>query len=93
MLGCARYRLGDWEASVQALDKSRALHKNPEAAGRWTWLYLAMAYAQLGQSDQAHRWYELAVRHRASHPVPARDLEHLYREAEGVLNKVRAGAE
>jgi tetratricopeptide (TPR) repeat protein len=57
-LGIARYRAGDWEAAVAALDKSREFRRGGDA---FDWLFLAMAHRKLGYPDEARRAYEQAV--------------------------------
>jgi tetratricopeptide (TPR) repeat protein len=63
-LGLAHYRAGDWKAAVAALEKSMALYArhppewNQEAFSTFV---LAMAHWQLGNPEEARRWYERAV--------------------------------
>jgi tetratricopeptide (TPR) repeat protein len=57
-LGVAHYRSGDWTAAIAALDRSVEL---TSGGGPWDWLFLAMASWQLGQKEQARRWYEKAA--------------------------------
>src|SRR5262249_30547965 len=58
-LGMARYRAGEWKASVEALDRSAELRRGGEAMGR---LFLAMAQRRLGSRDQARKSYDQALR-------------------------------
>jgi serine/threonine protein kinase len=58
-LGVARYRAGDWQKAIEALQKSRELQKDKVFA--WDAFFLAMAHWQLGHKDESHRWYEQAV--------------------------------
>jgi tetratricopeptide (TPR) repeat protein len=62
VLGMARYRAGEWKASSAALNKSIALQHNPKGSNPTLWLFLAMAHGQLGEKDEARRWYDRAVR-------------------------------
>jgi len=58
-LGVARYRADDWAGAVTALEESRRL-----LAGQldsFNTFFLALAHWQLGDRDQARRWYDLAV--------------------------------
>jgi tetratricopeptide (TPR) repeat protein len=59
-LGTAQYRAGDWRAAIGALEKSEELKP-----GRYTSdnaFFLAMAHWQLGEQDEARRWYGQAVK-------------------------------
>jgi Flp pilus assembly protein TadD len=58
VLGVAHYRAGDWKAAIQALKKSMDLRKG---GASFDWFFLAMAHWQLGERDQARRWYDRAV--------------------------------
>jgi eukaryotic-like serine/threonine-protein kinase len=57
-LGVAYYRIGDWKASVAALQKAMELRKGGDGHD---WFFLAMAQWQLGDKDQAVAWYNRAV--------------------------------
>jgi tetratricopeptide (TPR) repeat protein len=57
-LGVARYRSGDWTSAIQALEKSMRLRSGGIA---YDWFFMAMAHWQLGQKDEAHKWYRQAV--------------------------------
>ncbi len=57
-LGAVHYRAGDWNAAVLALKNSMDLWKGGDSLN---WLFLAMAYWQLGDKDQARHWYGKAV--------------------------------
>ena len=46
-LGWAHYRMRDWQASIDALEKSCALQQNPKGGDAWQWFCLAMAHKQL----------------------------------------------
>jgi len=52
-LGAAYYRAGSWKECVNALEKSMQLREGGDA---FDWLFLAMAYHQLGKSDEAITW-------------------------------------
>ena len=58
-LGVAHYRAGDWRAAADALERSMRMNQGGDACD---WLFLAMARCQLGDKEQARRWYEQAVR-------------------------------
>jgi serine/threonine protein kinase/tetratricopeptide (TPR) repeat protein len=58
-LGTAQYRAGNWQAAIEDLTKASQLYQ-----GRLFThdaFFLAMAYWQLGQQDQARKWYAPAV--------------------------------
>src|SRR5262249_42563187 len=56
-LGVAQYRAGDWKAAVAALEKAMQLRNGGDSTG---WFFLAMAHWQLGDKDQARKWYDKA---------------------------------
>jgi tetratricopeptide (TPR) repeat protein/WD40 repeat protein len=58
-LGVAHYRAESWKEAIEALTKAMALRGGGDAAD---WLPLAMAHWQLGNRDEARRWYDRAVR-------------------------------
>ena len=62
VLGWARYRAGDWKASIEALEKSCALQHDPTGGNAFQWFFLAMARWQLGEKDTAREWYDKAVK-------------------------------
>ena len=57
-LGTARYRAGDWQGAIEALEKSMQLRSGGDA---FDWFFLAMAQWQLGHKDEARNWYDKAV--------------------------------
>jgi tetratricopeptide (TPR) repeat protein len=57
-LGVARYRAGDFKGAVEALDRSAELR---QGGGPYDWLFLAMTHWQLGDKDEARKWYDRAV--------------------------------
>jgi Flp pilus assembly protein TadD len=57
-LGAAHYRKRDWKAAIDALDKSREYREGGDA---FDFFFLAMACWQLGQKDDARKWYKQAV--------------------------------
>jgi WD40 repeat protein/tetratricopeptide (TPR) repeat protein len=58
-LGVADYRAGKWKEAVEELKKSIALTSE---GGVVDWLFLAMAHKQLGDHQEAQRWYGRAAR-------------------------------
>jgi tetratricopeptide (TPR) repeat protein len=59
VLGWARYRTGAWKDSIAALEKSIDLRE--DGGDSFQWFFLAMAHWQVGNKDQAHKWYGRAV--------------------------------
>jgi tetratricopeptide (TPR) repeat protein len=57
-LGIAYYRSGDWNAAVQALEKSMELRKGGDC---YDWFFLAMACWRLDHKEEARKWYKQAV--------------------------------
>jgi tetratricopeptide (TPR) repeat protein len=57
-LGVARYRAGNWDGAIAALEKSSALQGHTSFDG----FFLAMARWKRGQRDEARRVYDRAVR-------------------------------
>jgi hypothetical protein len=53
------YRAGQFEAAIQRLNQSIALHGR--GGTPWDWLFLAMAHGRLGHMEEARRWLEKAV--------------------------------
>jgi eukaryotic-like serine/threonine-protein kinase len=90
-LGVARYRAGDWQAAVEALDQSRKLRQGGDGVD---WLFLAMAHQKLGHHDEARKWYTQAVQWLeqnrqalAADRAQAEEFGRLRREAEEVLGQ------
>ena len=59
VLGWARYRTGAWKESIAALEKSIELRA--DGGDSFQWFFLAMAHWQVGNKEQAHKWYGRAV--------------------------------
>src|SRR5262249_49541853 len=57
-LGAAEYCAGEWQAALQALEKSMALSKGGDS---FDWFFLAMASWRLGEKDKAREWYDRAM--------------------------------
>jgi eukaryotic-like serine/threonine-protein kinase len=57
-LGVAYYRAGEWDAAIEALEKSNELAGGPSASSGF---FLAMANWQSGRKEQARKWYHTAV--------------------------------
>lgn len=57
-LGIAQYRAGDWKAAVSTLEKSIKLSQGGDS---FTFFFLAMASCQLGNMQEARKWYDQAI--------------------------------
>jgi serine/threonine protein kinase/tetratricopeptide (TPR) repeat protein len=79
--GIACYRLGDWPAAVQALERGAEL----SSGHTFCWLYLAMAHGQMGERDQARKCYDRAVDQMKGHNLDWQELYRTRAEAEEVL--------
>jgi serine/threonine-protein kinase len=81
-LGAARYRARQWNESVEALEKSMALRQGGDP---YDWFFLAMAHRQLGQKDEARRWYRQTEAWREKHRQGGYELHLLQAEAAELL--------
>jgi serine/threonine protein kinase/Flp pilus assembly protein TadD len=81
-LGLAHYRLGDWKATIEALEKSIQLDAG---GGAGDWFFLAMACWQKGEKDRARQWYERAVQWMERNKSRDEDLRRFRAEAAAVL--------
>jgi tetratricopeptide (TPR) repeat protein len=61
-LGVAHYRAGDWQAAVTALDKAISLDKGEDDWLCLNWTFLAMAHWQMGDKDEARKYYDQATK-------------------------------
>ena len=59
VLGWARYQTGAWKDSIAALEKSIELRK--DGGDSFLWFFLAMDHWQVGNKEQARKWYDRAV--------------------------------
>jgi len=57
-LGVAQYRAREWNAAIEALEKSMELSSGGDG---FEWFFLAMAHWQLDHKEEARRWYYKAV--------------------------------
>ena len=56
-LGAARYRAGNWQDAIAALNKKMSL----EGGGSISYLFLSMSYSKLNNKDESRKWYAKAV--------------------------------
>jgi tetratricopeptide (TPR) repeat protein/tRNA A-37 threonylcarbamoyl transferase component Bud32 len=59
ILGVARYRTGEWNDAITAIEKSEALTSGKQVAPNA--FFLAMAHWQRGEKDDARRWFHTAT--------------------------------
>src|SRR5262249_40032431 len=58
-LGVTHYRARQWKEAVTALERAIDAGKG---GGGFGWFFLAMAHWQLGDKQEARKWYEQAVK-------------------------------
>lgn len=58
-LGVAHYRAGNWPAAIRSLKKARELLKDKHFS--WNAFFLATTYWQLGNEEEARKWFDQAV--------------------------------
>jgi tetratricopeptide (TPR) repeat protein/tRNA A-37 threonylcarbamoyl transferase component Bud32 len=81
VLGAAHYRAGSWNETLSVLQKCRELDASGDSAG-W---FAAMAAWQLGNKDEARKWYEQAVQWMDRNQPHDADLRRLRAEAAALL--------
>jgi tetratricopeptide (TPR) repeat protein len=80
-LGQARYRTGDWQASVAALQESMKYYAGGNASD---WFFLAMAHGQLGDQSEARRWFDQAVQWMDKYQPKNEELGRFRAEAQAL---------
>jgi serine/threonine protein kinase/tetratricopeptide (TPR) repeat protein len=87
ILGIARYRAGEWQAAIEALNKSVTFQAGGPSWGGPSWdaFYLAMAHRQLGHDQRAREWYQQACNEMVTSPFGKRKLLRLRAEAAALL--------
>jgi tetratricopeptide (TPR) repeat protein len=86
-LGVAYCRVADWKKAIEALEKSNSL----VPAGREPLrnaFFLAIAHGQVGNKEQARRWYDQAVAWMEKYAPQNADLRRLHAETEKRLGKL-----
>jgi serine/threonine-protein kinase len=81
-LGVALYRAGNGRAAIAALQRSMQLRKGGDSND---WFFLAMAHAQLGEKEEARRWYARAVQWMEKHQPQDVELRGFRAEAAALL--------
>ncbi len=81
-LGVAQYRDGQCQSAIDALQQSIQLRSGGDPTD---WFFLAMAYWQLGQKDEARQWYDRGVRWMKEHDSKNQELQRFEDEASKLL--------
>lgn len=81
-LGVAQYRNGNWQEAIDALNKSLELRGGGTSMD---WFFLAMAYWQQGNKEQARTWYDKAVEWMEKNKSYKEELNRFRREAEELM--------
>jgi tetratricopeptide (TPR) repeat protein len=86
-LGAARYRLGQYQEAIAALQRSIRL--NGDVPTAHDALFLAMSHQRLGRPDQARVWFDRALLARqefiSNDPRRIEELDRIQAEAEALL--------
>jgi serine/threonine protein kinase/WD40 repeat protein/Tfp pilus assembly protein PilF len=89
-LGVAHYRLGEWKAALEALEKAERLaHDTPFGSNAY---FLAMCHHQLGDPAKARQHYDRAIRWTQEDPDELesdrqQELKAFQNEAEALLER------
>jgi tetratricopeptide (TPR) repeat protein len=81
-LGAAHLRAGEWASAIEALQESIELGAGGDGSD---WLFLAMAYWQLGKEHQARKCYDRAVKWMDQKRPHDAEMSLLRDEAETLL--------
>jgi serine/threonine protein kinase/tetratricopeptide (TPR) repeat protein len=82
VLGIARYRIGDWQGALEALQVAMDLDFGGDA---FRWFFVAMAHEKLGRHEEAQEWYERATAWMEDHAPGHRELLDFHAEAAEAL--------
>ncbi len=89
VLGVARYRAGDWQGAIAALEKANQLF---DGGGPYEWFFQAMAHWQLGDRQKAREWYDRSARWMKNNqkrlegkPLTKEELQRFQAEAAKLL--------
>jgi serine/threonine protein kinase/tetratricopeptide (TPR) repeat protein len=55
-LGELFFNAGEWQAAIQAFERC-----NQISGSAWQWFFLAMAHLQLGNQEEAHKWFYKSI--------------------------------
>ena len=81
-LGVAHYRAADRKAAIEALQKSMELTSGGNSGD---FFFLAMAHWQLGEKEEAQRWYGQAVKWMDENKPDDEELRRFRAEAAALL--------
>ena len=82
IVGEAHFRARQWDEAIKALKKAGELGHDENVTGGY---YLAMAYWQKGDKEQARQWYDKAVAWMEKNPAKNEDFVRLRAEAAALL--------
>jgi tetratricopeptide (TPR) repeat protein len=82
-LGITYYRAGQWREAISALEKAMELAGGGDSE---EWYFLAMAYWQLGNKDEARRWYAKAAEWHEKHDPNNHEFRTFRAEAAMLLD-------
>jgi tetratricopeptide (TPR) repeat protein len=88
VLGWAQYRQGNWQACIDAMEKSCQLQDQWPDYGpgdSYQWFFQAMAHKQLGHTDEARSWFDQAVEWMVKNEPHNGELHRFRAEATLVL--------
>jgi serine/threonine protein kinase/Flp pilus assembly protein TadD len=83
-LGVAHYRARDWKAAIEALQKSNDLIDDKNVS--FNAFFFAMANWQLGNQDEAKKWYDQAMVRTDKSQVQDEELQRICAEATALLD-------
>jgi tetratricopeptide (TPR) repeat protein/tRNA A-37 threonylcarbamoyl transferase component Bud32 len=81
-LGMAEFRARNWKAAAEAMQEAM---KRRMGGNAYEWLFLAMVHHELGERDEARRWFGKSVEWMTQLKTPDPYLEQFRREAEARL--------
>jgi tetratricopeptide (TPR) repeat protein len=83
-LAIARYRAGDWPGARAAVQTSMELGNGGNC---FEWFFAAMVYSQLGEKDEAARWYDQAVAWMEKNEPRNTELRRFRAEAAALMGR------
>jgi serine/threonine protein kinase/tetratricopeptide (TPR) repeat protein len=90
VLGWAQYRAGNWKASIEALEKGNNSQR-PSGGDARQWFFLAMAHGQLGETEEARKWYDKACQWQGQYDPYDVDVQRIQGEAAVLLGMPGVG--
>jgi serine/threonine protein kinase/tetratricopeptide (TPR) repeat protein len=83
-LGVAQYRAGDWKTAIAELKKSNGMLTSVDFS--FNTFFLAMAHWQLGDKEEARKWYDRAVKWMDKNKPKDEELRRFRAEAAELLD-------